>query len=193
MRIIGGSEKGRRLSVPKGDRTRPTADRTRQALFDMLIHAPWFGREKLEQALVLDGFAGTGALGLEALSRGAPRAVFMEKSRPGLAVLWDNIRSCHMEERVRVLPCDTTRPPRARETAQLVFLDPPYGRDLVRKGARALSHMDWISPQSVIVAETENTPEGFQLPGAELLAARPSGAALLTVWTQYRPEGQTGP
>lgn len=187
MRIIGGSERGRRLQAPRGDRTRPTADRTRQAVFDMLLHAPWYGREWLEEAMVLDAFAGTGALGLEALSRGAPFATFLEKSRPGLAVLWENIRACRLEERVRVLPCDTTRPPRAKTPCTLAFLDPPYGRGLVTRGLRALSYMEWLTEETVIVAETENTPEGFVLSNAELLATRPSGAALVTVWTRYRP------
>ena len=79
MRIVAGAWRGRRLNAPVGQETRPTADRVRQSLFDMLMHAPWGGRSLLDGAVVLDAFAGTGALGLEALSRGAARAVFFEQ------------------------------------------------------------------------------------------------------------------
>ena len=87
MRIITGACRGRALAAPPGDKTRPTADRVRQALFDMLMHAPWAGRTAIEDAQVLDAFAGTGALGLESLSRGAAGASFIERDRAALAAL----------------------------------------------------------------------------------------------------------
>ena len=111
MRIIAGQHRGRRLLAPAGQATRPTADRVRQALFDMLWHAPWAGRERIEGARVLDAFAGTGALGLEALSRGAASAIFLENDRAALAALRTNIATCREEARCRVLPADATKPP----------------------------------------------------------------------------------
>ncbi len=94
MRIIAGSWRGRSLVAPRGDTTRPTADRVRQALFDMLMHAPWAGRSAIEGATVLDGFAGTGALGLEALSRGAGSVCFFESDPEALRALRANIAAC---------------------------------------------------------------------------------------------------
>ena len=103
MRIVAGAWRGRTLSVPAGQTTRPTADLVRQALFDMLMHAPWGGRALLEDAQVLDGFAGTGALGLEALSRGAAHVTFVEKDRAALAALRANIAACRAAERCAVV------------------------------------------------------------------------------------------
>src|SRR3954470_14725956 len=103
MRIVGGAWRGRRLVAPSGEATRPTADRVRQALFDMLLHAPWGGRDVLESAIVLDLFAGTGALGLEALSRGARHAVFVESAPPALAALRANIAGCKAQAACTVL------------------------------------------------------------------------------------------
>src|SRR4051794_34868287 len=142
MRIVGGAWRGRRLVAPAGITTRPTADRVRQALFDRLLHAPWAGREVLEGARVLDGFAGTGALGLEALSRGAAEAVFLERDRAALAVLRTNIGSCGAEARCRVLAADVLRPPPG-QFCTLVFLDPPYGADLVPQATAALARTGW--------------------------------------------------
>src|SRR6185437_15178113 len=112
MRIIAGAWRGRTLTAPPGTGTRPTSDRVRQALFDMLLHAPWGGRDLLEDASVLDAFAGTGALGLEALSRGAARATFIEHDRAALATLRRNIADCGAEARCRVLAVDALHAPR---------------------------------------------------------------------------------
>src|ERR1700683_4227006 len=111
MRIVAGAWRGRSLIAPPGVETRPTADRVRQALFDILMHAPWAGRPCIEGALVLDVFAGTGALGLEALSRGAGHAVFVERSGPALTALRTNIAACRAEDRCEVLPIDALAVP----------------------------------------------------------------------------------
>jgi 16S rRNA (guanine966-N2)-methyltransferase len=137
VRIVAGAWRGRRLAAPSGPATRPTADRVRQALFDMLLHAPWGGRARIEGAAVLDAFAGTGALGLEALSRGAATATFIECDRAARAVLRANIAACGANDRTRVLAADATRPP-AGTPCGLVFLDPPYGTDLVACAVVAL-------------------------------------------------------
>jgi 16S rRNA (guanine966-N2)-methyltransferase len=103
MRIVAGAWRGRTLVAPPGQGTRPTADRVRQALFDMLMHAEWGGRGVIEGAAVLDVFAGTGALGLEALSRGAATACFIESDAAALGALRANVAACKAEDRVEVL------------------------------------------------------------------------------------------
>jgi len=179
VRIVAGAWRGLSLASPPGAATRPTADRVRQALFDMLLHAPWGGRDLLEEAEVLDAFAGTGALGLEALSRGAAHATFLERDRTALAVLGANIERCRAGTRATVLAADATRPPPGRPCS-LVFLDPPYRQSLVAAALAALAGAGWIAPQAVVVAETARE-EAIALP-ATLLAERAHGAAGLSVW-----------
>ena len=178
MRIIAGRHRGRRLLAPPGAVTRPTADRVRQALFDMLWHAPWAGRAAVDGARVLDAFAGTGALGLEALSRGAVHATFLENDRAALSALRANIGACREAERCAVLTADAARPPRAPEPCALVFLDPPYGKGLVETSLRALSVAGWIAPGAVVCAEMEASPDAAAPPtGFALLAERAHGPA----------------
>ena len=178
MRIVAGAWRGRGLVAPPGAATRPTADRVRQALFDMLLHAPWGGRDLLQGAHVLDAFAGTGALGLEALSRGAADAVFLERDRAALAALRANVAACHAGDRATVLEADATRPPPGRGCS-LVFLDPPYGQALVPAAVAALTRAGWLAPGAVVVVETARD-EVLDLPG-ELLAERNYGAARIAV------------
>lgn len=193
VRIVAGSNRGRALMAPKGASTRPTADRARQAIFDQLAHAPWFGRAALERAVVLDAFAGTGALGLEALSRGAARARFIERDRAALAALRANIAACRAEDRARVLAGDVTAPPRAPEAHDLVFLDPPYGKGLVTAGLRALARAGWLARGALIVAETGAEagadedmmpPDGhdFSTVPPDILSERVFGAARVTIF-----------
>jgi 16S rRNA (guanine966-N2)-methyltransferase len=180
MRIIAGRHRGRALAAPAGDATRPTADRVRQALFDMLWHAPWGGRTTIQDQLVLDAFAGTGALGLEALSRGADHCTFLETAKPALAALRANIAACREEARCAVLVADATRPPAARVPCGLVFLDPPYGQGLVPRALAALAAAGWIAPGALVVAETAQG-EALAVPGFAPLATRSHGAATLHV------------
>lgn len=193
VRIIAGMRKGRVLVAPTGSGTRPTADRVRQALFDVLAHAPWGGAALLEGASVLDAFAGTGALGLEALSRGATHAVFFENDRPALAALRANIHACGWDERCQLYPRDVTNPPAARATpATLLFLDPPYHKDLPAKTLAALKAKGWIAPNAIAVIETARDeplpftaePETEDAPACPhtLLAERQHGAARLSIW-----------
>lgn len=177
MRIVAGRWKGRALVAPAGAATRPTADRVRQALFDMLWHAPWGGREAVEGQAVLDGFAGTGALGLEALSRGAARAVFIEQDRGALAALRANIAALKAE--ARVIAGDVLRPP-AGEPCGLVFLDPPYGQGLGPKAVTALREKGWIAPGALLVLEV-GRGEVVEPPG-DLVAERAHGAAEVRIF-----------
>lgn len=163
MRIDAGAHKGTRLVAPEGEDVRPTSDRARQAIFNMLVHR----FDAVRGAKVLDGFAGSGALGLEALSRGAESLVAFETSRPALDALKRNITACHENARALVFASDVRRPPLAKgqphfAPASLVFLDPPYGKDLIPPTLVALKDAGWIVPSAFIVAELgarEDLPE----------------------------------
>jgi 16S rRNA (guanine966-N2)-methyltransferase len=143
-------------------------------LFDMLLHAPWGG--SLAGVNVLDGFAGTGALGLEALSRGAASAWFIEKDRAALAALRANVAACGAGV---VLAADILRPPPGQPCG-LVFLDPPYGHGLLPRALSALRCAGWLAPDATIVAETaaDETPEL-----GVLRAERRHGAGRVTIWS----------
>ena len=181
LRIIAGTLRGRTLAAPVGYATRPTAQRMRQALFDMLMHAPWGGRNVMEGASVLDAFAGTGALGLEALSRGAASATFMESDGLALAALRANIALCRSEARARVVAADVLRPPKGPAQG-LVFLDPPYAEGVVPSALTALRAGGWIAPGTLVVAETARS-EIF-VPAGEILGERAHGAAHITIWRE---------
>ena len=178
MRIVAGAWRGRMLAAPPGDATRPTADRVRQALFDRLMHAPWAGRTIIENARVLDAFAGTGALGLEALSRGAGHATFIECGQAALAALRANVAACRAQARCTVLAADARLPPFGR-ACDLVFLDPPYGQDLIIPALDALHAAGWIAPEALIVAEIgrDEAP-----PWPAPLDDRIQGAARVVIW-----------
>lgn len=168
MRIIAGTRRGLRLaSVGKGDtgaHLRPTSDRVREALFSMLLGGRF--EVEIEGATVLDLFAGTGALGLEALSRGAGAVTFVEQGRTALGLLEKNIALARAGAETRILRTDATRPPaNTGAAATLVFLDPPYGKGLAPKALAAARAGGWIAPDALIVAEENapvSPPEGFE-------------------------------
>ena len=141
----------------------------------MLLHAPWGGR--LDDLAVLDAFAGTGALGLEALSRGAASAVFMERDRAALDALRTNIAACRGAT-AKVLAADVLHPPPG-QPCNLLFLDPPYGEDLLTRSVAALSKAGWVAPGALIVAEAARDED---LTLGELLAERTHGAGRVSVW-----------
>jgi 16S rRNA (guanine966-N2)-methyltransferase len=179
VRIIAGEFRGRRLAnLGKGDaaaQLRPTSDRVREALFSSLMGGAY--GDPVTGARVLDLFAGTGALGLEAVSRGAAQAVFVETGRVALGLLRENIATLHLEDRVGVLARDATRLPQCDGVGfGLVFLDPPYGRGL---GARALAAPGWIAPGALVVWE-EATPQEPP-PGYDLRDRRRYGDTHITI------------
>jgi 16S rRNA (guanine966-N2)-methyltransferase len=180
MRIVAGTWRGRTLVAPPGAGTRPTADRVRQALFDMLMHAEWGGRTLIEGATVLDAFAGTGALGLEALSRGAAFACFIESEPAALRALRANIAACKAEDRTEILATDVLATPRAARSATVAFLDPPYGLNLVPQALDRLRDAGRIGSGTVIVAET-GRDEAWH-PDQPILAERQHGAARIVVF-----------
>ena len=177
MRIAAGDLGGRVISTPEGEATRPTSDRARQAVFNILEHAPW--SSGLGDRRVLDLFAGSGALGLEALSRGAAYAAFVETGVPALAALRANIETFRLGERAGVLRQDAARlaARTAGEPFDLVFLDPPYGRGLGEQALAALAAGGWLGPEAVAVFERGADEPAPDLPGWTVLDQRRYGAA----------------
>jgi len=189
MRIVGGTLRGRILVAPKGQSTRPTADRTRQALFNVLEHAAW--SPGLAGLRIADLYAGTGALGLEALSRGAASCVFVEHAPAARDDLIRNIRDLKCEDRAQVwitsaetLP---SRPVGDQEPFDLVFLDPPYGRGLAERSLMSLSRGNWLSEGSLVVVERGAAEGVFGPAGYDAVDERVWGAARLTILTPCGP------
>jgi len=160
VRIVGGRHRGRRLAAPEGLGVRPTADRTREAVFNVLGQGriDWRGlapepERPLAGIRVLDAFAGTGALGLEALSRGAAQAVFMENQAAALDACRKNIEALGEEAHATLLGCDALRPPAASRACELVLMDPPYNQGLAEPALAALAAAGWLAPRAVVVVE----------------------------------------
>ena len=172
MRINSGIYKGRLLSVPKGDAVRPTGDKMRQALFNILQ-----SYSMPVDAHVLDIFCGTGALGLEALSRGAAHAVFMDTDTAPCAA---NIKALKAEDHTSLLRRDATKPARSTGTpATLLFADPPYQKNLLAPALTALAQNGWLAPAALCACEVERDHAGDIPPGFALLDRRDYGAACL--------------
>jgi 16S rRNA (guanine966-N2)-methyltransferase len=180
MRVVGGRHRGRRLVAPPGDTVRPTSDRAREAMFNILSHGDFAAAgSPFADENVLDAFAGTGALGIEALSRGAARAVFIETDREALRALRQNLAALDEEDAADVVSGDATRPPRAPFACALALLDPPYRSGLATPALTALAAMGWLTPRAIAVIEIA-ADEGFSPPdGFTLGNERKYGAAKL--------------
>ncbi len=175
MRIVGGRHRGRRLEAPGGMALRPTADRTREALFNILCQGKmdWRpnrqdGANPLAGARALDAFAGTGALGLEALSRGAGFVTFMENQAAALNACQTNIEALGEAAQAELLRGDVLRPPKAMAPCELVLMDPPYNQDLAPPALAALQAAGWLAPGALATVELMATepltpPEGFEI------------------------------
>ena len=150
-RIIAGRLKGRRLDVPTGRDVRPTTDRMRERLFSMLMHARY---PEMRRAHVADLYAGTGALGLEALSRGAAHATFAEKARVSLDCLKRNIDHLGVKDDVAVLPVDASKLAPARNSFDVIFMDPPYRMGLVRPTLDSILAGSWLGDDKIELPET---------------------------------------
>ena len=151
LRIVGGSLRGRRLKAPAGARVRPTGERVREALYDILTHGGM--RRPLEGALVVDLFAGTGALGLEALSRGAAHLTAVERDGGVLALLRANIEALGCVDRAAVVAADAARLPPAGRGCDLALLDPPYRAGLAAPALAALAGRGWLAADATVVVE----------------------------------------
>jgi len=160
VRITAGAYKGKPIRVPDDKSIRPTSNRARQALFNRLEHSFKDYGFHLRGARVADLFAGTGALGLEALSRGAAHIVFVETSLASRRLLHDNIAALDVSDKTAVLTLDATSLPTASQAYDLVLLDPPYGEGLAQNTVDALAAKEWLSDKSLIVTETakDETP-----------------------------------
>jgi 16S rRNA (guanine966-N2)-methyltransferase len=169
MRVVAGRHKGRRLAAPEGRDIRPTADRTRQALFDLLEHGHLIagGGSAVVDAVVLDAFCGTGALGLEALSRGAASASFMDATRVALDYAKANAKTLGVT--ANFILADARHPPRARQAATLVFLDPPYDQGLAAPALAALGAAGWITPGAILSLELSGRELADLAPPAGLM------------------------
>jgi 16S rRNA (guanine966-N2)-methyltransferase len=154
MRIIGGKFRGRKLASPPDARIRPTADRAREALFNILAHADLTpdGTSPLAGAVVLDACCGTGAMGIEALSRGAARGAFLDNDPAALDLVRASLKAIGLAG--QILRVDVRHPGRASEAASLVFLDPPYGEGIAAPALTALAAQGWIAPQALVAVET---------------------------------------
>ena len=177
--MISGSARGHRLKVPKGWRVRPTADRVKESVFNLL-------RVEWETCRVLDLFAGSGALGIEALSRGAAEAVFVEADPRSVSVIRENLRSCGLEIRARVIRGDALRFLVARRGAgdfTLIFADPPYERGLARGCLERADRASWLALGGRMVVEhsrRESPPE--HLTSLTLLDHRPYGDTRISIY-----------
>ncbi len=189
MRIVGGSLRGRRLAAPDGGAVRPTSERAREALFNRLDHGVFSddGASSVAGARVLDAFCGTGALGLEALSRGAAQAVFLDSDASAVACVRGNVATLGVSGRATVVRADATCPPRPPFASALAFLDAPYGADLTAPALAALAAAGWLAPGALCIAETAakspvaDPPEGF-----ETLDGRSYGKARFA-FLRFRP------
>jgi 16S rRNA (guanine966-N2)-methyltransferase len=152
VRVVGGRLRSRPLAGPKTDAVRPTADRLREALFNILAHS--YG-DPVTGARVLDLFAGTGALGIEAISRGAAYALFVDDGVESRALLRDNVEALGLGGVTRIFRRDATKlgPVHPLEPFSLVFLDPPYGKGLAEKALASARDGGWLKPQALIVVE----------------------------------------
>jgi 16S rRNA (guanine966-N2)-methyltransferase len=180
MRVVGGRHRGRKLAVPPGDLVRPTSDRAREALFNILSHGDFAaGGSLFADENVVDAFAGTGALGIEALSRGAARAAFIETDRAALGALRRNLAVLDEEDAADIIAGDATRPPRAPYAATLGFLDPPYRSGLAAPALAALATTGWFAPHALAIVEIA-AKEPFSPPaGFVIIDERVYGAARL--------------
>jgi 16S rRNA (guanine966-N2)-methyltransferase len=177
MRIVSGTHRGRALVAPKGHSTRPTADRTRQALFNVLEHAPW--STGLRDCRVLDLFAGSGALGLEALSRGSAFCVSVDLDEAARTAIRHNAMTLGLADRVEVRAADATRLGPRPDPApfDLVFLDAPYGLRLSEPVLERLARRGWLARGAIVVVERGVGEAPLAAPGYVALDYRDWGAA----------------
>ena len=176
MRIIAGDWRGRKLTAPAGDTTRPTADRTRETLFSMLVSR----LGSFEGLAVADLVAGSGALGLEALSRGAARCTFVEQDAAALKALKANVAALEAGTRADVRASSVLSLGPAKEPLDLLLLDPPYGSGAGAVALDKLQRLGWIGPATWISLETAVNEEP-EVKGLEAVADRKVGKARLTL------------
>jgi 16S rRNA (guanine966-N2)-methyltransferase len=179
--VIAGSAGGLRLNTPKGLMTRPTADKIKEALFNIIAN-------RICDASVLDLFAGTGSLGIEALSRGAKEAVFVDKSRDCGKIIANNLSHTGFVNCSKIITSEVQtaidRIAQANSIFDIVFLDPPYGKNFVDKTLKKLAFSDIINENGIVVAESHEKDELPENEGSlELIDSRRYGITVLSLYT----------
>lgn len=176
MRLTGGQFGGRLLAAPDDARVRPTSDKVRQAVFNILAHRDFDIGFSLEDARAIDLFAGTGALGLEALSRGARYCLFVDSDAGSRALLRRNVETLSLTGTTKIWRRDATvlgpMPPGAGGPFTLAFLDPPYRKNLLAPALAALLSGGWLARPAIVVAERADEEANVTLPGFGLLETR---------------------
>lgn len=185
MRIVGGKYRGRKLAQPRSQSVRPTTDRTRESLFSILSH-----RLSFENLRVLDLFAGTGALGLEAMSRGAAFCLFIDDGAQARALLRANIEALSLQGNTKIFRRDATRlgPPGNLGCFDLAFLDPPYGKGLGEVAMLGLLRESWLTSDAIVVLEERKGALPQAALGFEEIDRRTFGDTEIAI---YRVESQS--
>ena len=177
MRIISGQYRGKKLLSPQSKTTRPTSDRARETIFNVLENNPRFNPISWKEMHVADLFAGTGAMGLEALSRGAQRCAFLENNPEAQKVLRGNIDNMAIGDHCLTLNQDATQLPSSHTEYDLVFLDPPYNKNLITPTLESLYKMKWLKRGTIVVIEVSKN-EDVELPDfTDLVLEKKVGAA----------------
>ncbi|MFC2250286.1 16S rRNA (guanine(966)-N(2))-methyltransferase RsmD [Labrys portucalensis] len=185
MRIIGGQFRGKQLATPKSDAIRPTSDRLRETLFNILAHGY---DDPVRDARVIDLFAGTGALGFEALSRGARFATFVDEGAEARGLIRSNVEAMSLGGRTRLFRRDATKLGMIgpSESFSLAFLDPPYGKGLASQALVSLAGGGWLTKGALCVVE-EATDAPFEAPTAFALADQRDYAGTRLSFFHYEP------
>lgn len=188
LRLSGGIWRGRKLVTSLDRSIRPTSDRARAAIFNILAHREdyrWQGSPLPQDATVIDVFAGSGAMGLEALSRGARHVVFIEQAISSGKLIEQNLKMLQGEEKTTLLIRDATRLGTASMRAELAFLDPPYGLELAEPALKTLAINRWLKPNAIIVVELGLQDNRPSMADFEFIDERRYGAAKVVFlrWT----------
>ena len=189
MRIISGTSKGRKLVTPRSQSLRPTSDRVKESMFNIL-------QDDIVGKVVLDLFAGTGNLGIEALSRGAKKTIFVEKGRQALRLIQRNLTQFGLEERSEILPKDANRAigilKQKGESFDLILMDPPYQKGLIQKTLMTLnSHQIYHKDSILVIEHNRREPLSTVMEGWNLIRQRRIGDTLISFLTPWEDQGST--
>jgi 16S rRNA (guanine(966)-N(2))-methyltransferase RsmD len=187
MRIISGTSKGRKLVTPRSQSLRPTSDRVKESIFNIL-------QDEIVGKVVLDLFAGTGNLGIEALSRGAKKTIFVEKGRQALRLIQRNLTQFGLEEQSEILPKDANRAigilKQKGESFDLILMDPPYQKGLIQKTLMKLnSHQIYHKDSILVIEHNRREPLSTVMDGWNLIRQRRIGDTLISFLTPWEDHG----
>lgn len=185
LRIISGRFRQKRLHLPDEKTTRPTTDRVREAVFNILLHQYHF---RFEETTVLDAFAGSGAIGLESLSRGAKHVYFVEQDAKVRAVLQKNIKLMLGEDQTTVFSTDLLKLGKAPQAVELVFLDPPYHAGLIELSCLHLYKQGWIQNSTLVCIESSSKNIPSSIPSFKQLEQRMYGQSGVSFWRHLQAD-----